>query len=157
MLNSSVVHTHLHEEQIFYLKFNEKGETSIVNSKESVANYSYRQVHDLRKQSPSSSNLEELFTDNAFDVRAEPRIAKIDEQKGNVVIRRLSQLYSESHRPPFFSEKGKVTKIADPSAVPHCINQLGIFTQEEYRSLFITQDFNPQGKYELILNRNGRF
>lgn len=98
-----------------------------------------------------------MFTDNNFDVRAESNIAKIDEVRGQVILKRLGQLYPESNKPDFFPKGKKVTRVLDPSIVPHCLNELAIFPVSDYKSLFITQTWNDHGKYDLIVNQNGRF
>jgi hypothetical protein len=41
--------------------------------------------------------------------------------------------------------------------MPHCINELAVFSTLHYKTLFITQKYSESGKYILITNSNGRF
>jgi hypothetical protein len=73
-----------------------------------------------------------------------------------VIIRRLSQLYGVNTRPLFFPANGAPTNVKNLH-VPHCISELPVLPVAEYKSLFITQEFQENGKYIVAINVNGRF
>lgn len=56
--------SHIKSEDIKYLKFNEQGETSLINKKDHVKGYSYREVHDLKTKSQIKSDEGDAFVDN---------------------------------------------------------------------------------------------
>jgi hypothetical protein len=69
-------------------------------------------------------------------------------------------LCPKNHRFPFFSEDptDKVCfKVGNPSETPHFLFELGLFPTNHYRSMFITQGYNELGRYEVIVNSEGRF
>lgn len=101
-----------------------------------------------------------MFVDSQYDVRKENGIENLDKnhKSGKVILKRLSHLYGEGiHKPDFFPANGKVTRVEEPTHAPHCVNELPMFGQIDYKSLFITQTWDKNGKYELIVNRQGRF
>lgn len=66
-------------------------------------------------------------------------------------------MYDNTNKPPFFSLNNLPTRLPKGTNFPHCIYELALFTTFHYKTLFITQDFSPSGKYILILNNNSRF
>lgn len=95
-----------------------------------------------------------VFIDSAFNLREDKSLQSIDTSR-KVVLERLAVLVVD--RKNFFPTDNKITIVADQSKVPPVLNELPLLPIEDYKSLFITQSFAPNGKYELIINQFGRF
>ena len=101
------------------------------------------------------SSGEEPWVDKDFNT-SEMKPELID-SKRKVVFRRLQHLYPKKHRPGFFPTVDEVPKLKSHERLPHFLVELGLFKVHHYKSMFITQDFQEDGRYELVVNTDGRF
>lgn len=137
-----------------YLEANSEGATRLIPDlrKEEVRpDCSYRQIHDPHPATHPDPASEDLYSDPDYSIDIETDFSKIP-----VTLRRLSTCYGVTNRPAF------IDPILDPTRSTHaheihCLAELPLYDLFHYRSLFITQDFNALGRYELVLNINGRF
>ena len=74
-----------------------------------------------------------------------------------VVFRRMTHLYPKKHRPDFFPINNETPKVKDPTEVPHCLIELGLYPILHYKTMFVTQDWTEEGRYLLVYNSKGRY
>jgi hypothetical protein len=137
-----------------YLEANNEGATRLIpdlKSEEIKPDCSYRQIHNRLANAIDQAS-EELYSDPDYTIDIET-----DFPPNQVSVRRLSTCYGLTNRPAFIDPILDPTRSANARDQIHCLAELPLYDLCHYRSLFITQDFSPLGRYELILNINGRF
>ena len=138
-----------------FLKLHPSGTTTFLEKMDEPMekNCSYRQVIDPDKvMRKVSSN--ELFTDGEYIIDQGVEFKKSNDE---IIVRRLSTLYSSTNRPEFFDLKRKVSRPKDPKNMPKCFGEMPLFDTLHYKTFFVTQSWQENGRYVLIINRGGRF
>lgn len=94
----------------------------------------------------------------------------LDPEGGEVILKRLIHLYPKNYRFSFFpaNSKDEVGKKSgniisgekykmNSKKMQFFLGEVNLFSPEHYKSFFITQDFDEEGRYELVVNYEGRY
>ena len=118
----------------------------------------FRKIHGSQPQGAKTFNVSQIqdgFVDKDFHPSSLTVTNKDTDQK--VVFKRLQHLYPKKHRPSFFPSAHELPKLKNSDGAPHFMIEMGLTTTEHYKSMFITQDFQDSGRYEMVVNVDGRF
>lgn len=123
--------------------------------------YSYRKVHYSREDHERSSKKwnDKVFVDPEYNIQREDFTDLIPGRK--IILKRVYDIYRHYPKggaPEFFSKKNyRFDRATNLHELPNFANELGLFNGSHYRSLFVTQDFQKSGLYEMVINQNGRW
>lgn len=122
--------------------------------------YSYRKVHYTHEDEQRSGISKKTgFRDPEYTIDERELESLVPGRK--LVLKRLYDIYRhypKEERPKFFeTKKIRMDRDVDLLSLPTFATEIGLLPVEHYRSLFITQDFEECGLYQVIINQNGRW
>ena len=151
---------HIVAEEEEYLIYDPKtGETNVITSFPSnLSGKFFRKIHGSQPVGANTYNVSQI-RDGFVDKDFHPSSLTVQSQDPNqkVVFKRLQHLYPKKHRPSFFPTAHELPRLKNSDGAPHFMVEIGLSSTEHYKSMFITQDFQESGRYEMVVNVDGRF
>ena len=148
----------MRETEQFLLYDTDTGKTELVDNRPTnLKGRFFRKVHNTNEKEAKGIYEKEPFIDEEFESAKINPDSILPNEEEKVVFRRLTHLYPKKHRPDFFPINNEAPKVGNPTDVPHFLIELGLFPVLHYKTLFVTQDWNEEGRYLLVYNSEGRY